>query len=106
MVLLEEQVAEGGACSKVSGEGAREGVDAEAEGVEVGKLREHTVRKLAGESDGREVKLHHSGIGGIALDAGPDARRAEGGVPEERTAAHGGAQGEERRALRREVGEC
>jgi len=74
--------------------------------VEVGELREHTVGKLAGESDGGEVKLHHGGIGSIALDAGPDAGRAEGGVPEQRTAAHGGAQGEERRALRREVGEC
>jgi len=103
---LEEEVAEGGAGSKVGGEGAGERVDAEAEGVEVGELREHTGGKLTGESDGGEVELHHGGFGIIALDARPGAGRREGGVPEKRAAAHGGAQGEERRALRREVGEC
>jgi len=74
--------------------------------VEVGELREHTGGKLTGESDGGEVELHHGAVAGVALHAGPDTGRSEGGVPEERAAAHGGAQGEERRTLRRDVGKC
>ena len=100
MVLLEEEVAEGGAGGEVGGEGAGEGVHAEAERVEVLERREHAGGELAGECDGGEVELDDAGVSDVALDAGPGARRGGGGVPEEGAAAHGGAQGEQRRALR------
>ena len=97
---MEEEVAEGGAGGEVGGEGAGEGVEAEAEGVEVLERREHVGWELAGECNGGEVELDHGSVGSVALDAGPGAGRGGGGVPEEGAAAHGGAQGEQRRALR------
>lgn len=53
---------------------AGEEVESEAEGAEVTEGREDTGGEFAGECDGGEVELDDGGVGGVALDAGPETR--------------------------------
>lgn len=79
---MKVEVFEGGARSEVGGEWTGEGVETEAESVEVRDFGEYTGGEVAGECDGGEVKLDDMSVVLVAMDASPVAWRGGGSVPE------------------------
>lgn len=79
---MKVEVFEGGASSKVGGERTGEGVETEAESVEVRKFGENAGGEVTGKCDGGEVKLDNVSVVLVTMDAGPVARRGGSSVPE------------------------
>lgn len=80
--MLKVEVFEGGAGSEVGGEWTGERVETEAESAEVREFGEYSGGEVAGECDGREVKLDDVSMVLVAMDAGPVAGRGGCSVPE------------------------
>lgn len=89
VVSLEIEIAELSARGEIEGERASEGVEAEAESAETRDVADGAGGDLAGERNSGEAEDGDTVV--LALYTGPLARGLLGGVPEESTAAHGGA---------------
>lgn len=103
--MLKIEIAERGERSEEVGrQRAGEGVVAEAERLQIGHIGEGFGRELAGEPHSGEVELDDGGVIRRAVYAGPSAGSGAREVPEEDTAAHGGAEGDEGGAVGGDVG--
>lgn len=90
-ISLQVEISEVNTGGEIWGEGASEGVEAEAESEEVGEIGENAPGEGPREAHAGEVELGDVALG-VALDSGPLAVVGLGDVPEEESAApHGGA---------------
>lgn len=80
MVVLEVEVAEGGEVGEVGGDGAHEGVGAEAEDTEAREAGDCVGGDGAHKASAGEVEGSNEGAVRVALDSEPGAGRT-GGVP-------------------------